>query len=316
MFRLIISLSTSMDPTAFCTGLGVIALSYLTLRFLRFLYLYTRPSSLHRYHYGPDPWALVTGASDSIGLGFAQELAFNNFNVVLHGRNISKLTAAKSRLAQEFPTVQFRTLVADASNPSTAQFEKIATSIRDLNLTILINNVGGGSVCKPFEEYTADEVDVMMNVNARFPTQLTRALLPSFTQKNSPSLIMNIGSLGTAGVPYAVPYGGAKAFNMSMSACLEVELRIEGKQIEVLAIPVGGVTEVSHRGDPATFFTPGARTMARAALGRVGCGRVEVVGYVGHAVQKFVADVLPKGVRESRIVPLMKRYRAERLRNR
>ena len=305
-----------MDPIAFFAGLGAVALSYLTLRFLRFIYLYTRPSTLHRYHYGPEPWALVTGASDGIGLGFAQELAFNNFNILLHGRNPTKLSAAQFGLAQEFPAVQFRLLIADASDPSTAQFEDIVASIQDLNLTVLINNVGGGSVCKPFEDYTADEVDVMMNVNARFPTQLTRALLPSFTRNDGPSLIMNIGSMGTTGVPYAVPYGGAKAFNMSMSASLEVELRVEGKQIEVLAVPVGKVTDVSHRRDAVSFFTPSARTMARAALGRVGCGRGEVVGYVGHAVQKFVFDALPNWARESVLVPVMRGYKEGYLRNR
>lgn len=128
---------------------------------------------------------------------------------------------------------------------------------------------------------------------------------------------MNIGSMGTAGVPYAVPYGGSKAFNMAMSASLEVEMRVEGKvDVEVLAVQVGAVTGVSHRRDGEGWFTPGAGTMARAALGRVGCGRVEVVGYVGHAVQKFWGDALPRWARESVLVPLMVRYKEEHLRSR
>ena len=191
----------------------------------------------------------------------------------------------------------------------------MVTSIKDLNLTVLINNVGGSAVCKPFEDYTADEVDAMMNLNARFPTLLTRALLPTFTRKVGPSLIVNVGSLGTVGVPYVVPYGGSKAFNMSASTSLEVELRVEGKRIEVLALLVGKVTGVGHSQDPVTFFTPGARTMARAALGRVGCGRAEVVGYVGHAMQKFVFDALPMWARESVLVPVMKGYKEEYLRS-
>ena len=46
--------------------LGALTLSYLTLRFLHFIYLYSRPSSLKKYRYGREPWALVTGASGTL----------------------------------------------------------------------------------------------------------------------------------------------------------------------------------------------------------------------------------------------------------
>lgn len=100
---------------------------------------------------------------------------------------------------------------------------------------------------------------------------------------------------------------------MAMSTSLAVEMRADGKNIEVLAIPVGKVTDVGHSKDPADFFTPGARTMARSALARVGCGRDNVVGYFGHAVQKFIFDALPSAAKESVIVPVMQRYRDNEL---
>lgn len=82
--------------------IGAVLTFYLLLKFLRFVYLYTRPSSLKRYHYGHDgspPWALVTGASDGIGLGFAHELAHRGFNVILHARNATKLEGVNSQLS-------------------------------------------------------------------------------------------------------------------------------------------------------------------------------------------------------------------------
>lgn len=304
-----------MDPASLLAGFGVIALSYLSLRFFRFVYLYARPSSLHRYRYGRESWCLVTGASDGIGLGFAQELAMNNFNVVLHGRNITKLQEVKSRLNHDFPNVQFRILVADTTSLSTAQLKDIVASVSDLNLTVLINNVGGSSVWKPFEDYTMDETDYVINLNARFPAQLTRALLPLLTRQSGPSLIINVGSLGTIGTPYVAPYSGGKAFLMSMSKSLDLELRTEKKSVEVLAVPVGKVTNTgSNSKDPVDFFTPDARTMARAALGRVGCGKAEVIGYIGHAVQQFVSDLLPDWVRESVMVAVMKGFKDDYMR--
>lgn len=117
---------------------------------------------------------------------------------------------------------------------------------------------------------------------------------------------MNIGSLADSGVPYATVYGGSKAFNMAMSSSLAVEVKAEGKNIEVLAIPVGRVTDVAHSEEPSSFFTPTARPMARSCVDRVGCGRQVVVGYVGHAMQKFVIDSLPSIVFEMLVVPTMK----------
>ncbi|CAD6580852.1 MAG: hypothetical protein ASARMPRED_000341 [Alectoria sarmentosa] len=287
-------------------GLGFATASYTALRFLRFIYLYTRPSSIKRYLYGHSPWALVTGASDGIGLGIAQELAANGFNVILHGRNPQKLERTKSQLEGEFKPVQFKIAVLDASSATSQQIDELVASFDDLNLTVLVNNVGGGAKVQPLEKNTGEELDFTINVNARFPAQLTKALLPKLSRPDGPTLIMNIGSLADSGVPYATVYGGSKAFNMAMSSSLAVEVKVEGKNIEVLAIPVGRVTDVAHSKEPSSFFTPTARTMARACVDRVGCGRQVVTGYVGHAMQKFVIDLLPPIVFEMLVVPTMK----------
>ena len=240
--------------------------------------------------------ALVTGASDGIGLGFAHELARLGFNVILHGRNPTKLEGVKARLQQNYPEVNFRIVVLDASSTSYRQIDKLVASLQDLHITVLINNVGGGAKISPFELLTADEVDSVINLNARFPTLITRALLPKLTKSIRPGLILTIGSAGDFVVPYAVTYGGSKAFNMAWSSSLRLEMKAEGNNVEVLAVLVGKVTETASYKKPVTFWTPDGRTMARAALQRVGCGRSIVVGYIGHAMQKFVMEILPASV--------------------
>ena len=287
-------------------GLGMATASYIALRLLRFIYLYTRPSSIKRYLYGGSPWALVTGASDGIGLGIAQELATYGFNVILHGRDAEKLERTKSKLQVEHKDVQFKIAVLNASTATSQQIDDLVASVNNLNLTILVNNIGGGAKAQPLEMNTAEQVDFTINVNARFPTQLTRALLRKLARPDGPTLIMNIGSLGATGVPYATVYGGSKAFNMAMSSSLAVEVKVECKNIEVLAIPIGRVTDCAHNKEPSSFFTPVARTMGKACVDRVGCGRPVVVGYIGHAVQKLVIDLLPLFVFEMLVIPTMK----------
>lgn len=301
----------------FISALGTATALYFFLKLLRFIHLYTRPSSLDRYLHGDSPWALVTGASDGIGRGFARELAKKGFNVVIHGRSPTKLKNVKTQIAQEFPKVKCRIAVADASFVTNKEIEELAASFSDIRITVLINNVGGGVKVQTLEESSAEEVDSALNINARFPAQFTRAMLPKLTSTPGPKLIMNIGSLADIGSPYVVVYLGSKAFNTSMSSSLSVELRVEGKlYIEVIAIPVRKVVETVHMKDPVTFFSPGARTMAKAALQRVGCGRPVVVGYFGHALQKALIDIMPLAVFEALAIPtIQKLYKEEKKRS-
>lgn len=51
---------------------------------------FIRTDDLKRYK-TRDAWAIVTGGSDGIGLGFARRLARRGFNVLVTGRNEEKL---------------------------------------------------------------------------------------------------------------------------------------------------------------------------------------------------------------------------------
>ena len=299
-------------------ALGLVTTIYLAQKLLHFAYLYTRPSSLHKYHHGNQPWAFVTGASDGIGLGFARELASNKFNVALHGRNSEKLVNVQSTLEAEFPGIRFRTLISDASTATNADIGSLVASVEDLHLTVLVNNVGGGIQVQPLTETSAEEVDWTINVSARFPAQITRAFIRRFSTAQGPTLIMNIGSGAQGIVPYATVYGGSKAFDMAMSSSLRVEMRAEGlgEKVEVLGVSVGRVTETAHNTEPASFFTPDGRTMARAALARVGCGLPVVVGYLGHAVQIAIFEVLPMELASKFVTTVMKKRLEEARRKR
>lgn len=307
----------------FLLRVGAVSISYLIVRFLRFIYLYTRPSSLERYcrsNDGNPPWALITGASDGIGLGFAHELAHRSFNVVLHGRNATKLEGVKSKLAKKFPKTSFRIVIADAlltGAASEKELSAIVDSLQDINLTVLINNVGGSPpmdmMFRTFHKNPLSDIDNMINLNARFPTIFTAAIIPLLVQNNRPSLIINIGSLADNGTPWTTVYSGAKAFNLIWSKSLSMEMRAEGKDVEVLGISVGQVTSVSHRDNPPSFFGPDARTMAAASLDRVGCGRMVVVGFWTHALQKAFVDFMPQFIVTRLITSMMREQRNNEL---
>jgi 17beta-estradiol 17-dehydrogenase / very-long-chain 3-oxoacyl-CoA reductase len=244
---------------------------------------------------------VVTGASDGIGKGYARELAHRGFNVVLHGRNPAKLDGVKKELSEEFANVNFRTIIVDASKGGSDrnnQIEAIVDSLKDLHVTILINNVGSstrstGPTYSTFDKDVPNDIDSLINVNARFPAQFTSAILPLLMAHHGPSLIINMGSMAEAGSPWLSIYSASKAFGMSWSRSLAREMHAEGRDVEILGIMTGAVTSTSHSKSPASLLRPDSRTYAAASLDRVGCGEYVVPGYWGHALLKAITDSLP-----------------------
>lgn len=69
-----------------------------------------------------------------------------------------------------------------------------------MNLTILVNTVRDKLNLQPLETNTSEGVDFTIDVNARFPTPLARALLLKLVRLNGPTLVLNIRSLAGSGV--------------------------------------------------------------------------------------------------------------------
>jgi 17beta-estradiol 17-dehydrogenase / very-long-chain 3-oxoacyl-CoA reductase len=302
--------------------IGVLPTALFAFRLVRFIHTYTRASSIARYCHsdGEDSaWALVTGASDGIGLALSREIAQRGFNVVLHGRNQVKIEGRRGQLAKEFPGRKFRTVIADAATPGTKMLgdvERVATSLQDINLTVLINNVGGSpltpgeSAFSRFDETDLFTSDGWISLNGRFPTHLTAALLPNLL-KHQPSLIINISSMADEGSPWISTYSGAKGLLLSWSKGLAREMRAEERDIEVLVIETGKVTGVGWKDAPASFFEPHATTYAAAVLDRVGCGRLVVNGYWTQGLLISILMCLPESLLGGMLIKGTRRARQD-----
>ncbi|EPE36599.1 NAD(P)-binding Rossmann-fold containing protein [Glarea lozoyensis ATCC 20868] len=289
-------------------GIGAVWVSRWILNITRFLYTFLRPSSLSRYHHlsptGAPPYALITGASDGIGKGYAFELARQNFNLILHGRNKSKLLSVSSAIKNIYPDTIIRIVISDATQSGDVtlrEINEIVEQIKDLHITILINNVGTGTrpsghVFSNFESDDPADLDALINVNARFPIQFTRQILPLLFSHSQPTLLLTMASISEIGSPYLSVYSATKAFMKAWSCALAREFKAEGRDVEVLAIMTAQVTGTATEGMERNVFVPDARCFARSALGRVGCGGDVVEGWWSHAVLRGVMGRLPGGV--------------------
>ncbi|PMD40438.1 NAD(P)-binding protein [Hyaloscypha variabilis F] len=286
----------ALTPFAVIGALSLVTIIY---KLSQFFYPYVRSGSVEKYNKNNNSWALVTGSSDGIGEAFAHELCSKGFNIILHGRNPTKLSAVQSKLSASFPKTQFRTFIADAAasteTMSTA-IQDLVTSIKDINLTVLINNVGGtASMSNDFKtltDTTTKEIQDLVSINLLFTTHLTRALLPILSQQES-SLILNTGSASHIGMPYMVVYSATKGYLSAWGNALSIEMQSEGFPVEVMTV-LSGNTQSGQDVRAASLFRPTSSAFAKAALEKVGCGRSVVVGYFWHAVQGASMGLLPE----------------------
>ncbi len=204
----------------------------------------------------------------------------------------------------EHPDLDFRVMVLDASKDGVEANKDIKDAIdtlKDLHITVLINNVGGGEkingpFMEPYTQYTPSDIDRLLNVNARFPAQITRAMLPLLHSHGGPALIMTMGSMSDFGMPYMSIYSAAKKFDLKFSTALKREMAAEKNysNVEVLGIMTGSVTDVSWDKTKGNLLRPGAGVLAKAALARVGCGEDVVAAYLPHALLWAMPVWIPK----------------------
>ncbi|CAG8163943.1 unnamed protein product [Penicillium olsonii] len=287
-------LGTYTKPLAY---LGLITLASTALTFTRQATNFLRPSTLVKtYNPTHTNWALVTGATDGIGFGFAQELCARGFNVILHGRNAEKLQRRQRELQAEFPKAKLGIVVRDAQN-ITGDIDDVDGEVRAIigagALTVLINNVGGET--RPstlLKEYTFEEVQATVARNATFTIQITR-VLAGLLEENAPGLVLNVSSVAAFGLPYISAYSATKGFVDSFTRSLRAEFGAEGKAVEVMGLRVAEVKTAGYD-IKSNLFVPEARVLAGASLNRVGCGEEIVCAYFWHWLQGLSFDILPR----------------------
>ena len=193
--------------------------------------------------YGIGSWAVITGATDGIGYGFAQVLAERGYNIVLVSRSPQKLQEKASELKSSY-NIQVRTVASDLSrcheNP-VSFFQEICQQLDDLDVSILINNVGTASPGK-LHTIPFSAVNQMLSLNIWPEVFMTHNLLPKLMKRTKPSAIINLSSVaGTMAFKGFATYCGGKAFDDFFSRTLSEEMNLYNRagkcpKIDVLSL--------------------------------------------------------------------------------
>ena len=146
--------------------LGTIKLAGLVLGLLSLIkrqFMRSKMDHLSRYG-GKGTWALVTGASDGIGLEFCKQLARDGFNICLVSRTESKLKKVVESDLSQFQ-VQTRIVTADFSqNANMAFYDAIMEKVSDIDIGLVVLNAGV-SHYGYFADKTPAELQEMLDTN-------------------------------------------------------------------------------------------------------------------------------------------------------
>jgi short-subunit dehydrogenase len=183
---------------------------------------------------------LITGASSGIGEAFARRLAAEGHDVLLVARSEDKLIALCNELGLNH-NVRAEYFVADLSKPDSPARLLEETRVRNLEIDLLINNAGFGSMGEFGELDLARELN-MIDLNVRSLVELTHLFLQPMRERKGGSIINVASTAGFQPVPFMATYAATKAFVLSFSEALWEENRPLG--IKVMAL-CPGVTETS-----------------------------------------------------------------------
>lgn len=255
-----------------------------------------------------EPWAVVTGGSDGIGLGYVEELLSNGFNIIIHGRSEEKLKKLKNDLQMKYSSRSIETVAVDASKVEQAISEITKSSVNK-HVTILINNLGYQSSYTSFKEQSPEEIDSIINVNIRFPLHLIHAFIP-ILETRSNSLIINMGGLTSEyPAPYLSVHSGTKSFLKSYSYALSLELP-PTTSITIKTYNIHNVSSSSNRSLPS-FITPTSRDMAKACLENASASGVFVTPYWTHRIMDWVLWLLPRKFMDSTLTSRILKMKEE-----
>ncbi|MEC7837770.1 MAG: SDR family oxidoreductase [Chloroflexota bacterium] len=170
--------------------------------------------------------ALITGASRGIGKAVALNFAKNGIDVVLTGRNESRL----KKIVSEIRPLDVNAYYISSDLSEDSGIEKIIDFLKDfkLNVNVLINNAAIIHERINLVDFDMEEWVKVINVNLVNAVKLTKSILPFMIEQNY-GKIVNISSIGgRKGAAGRSAYRITKAGLISFTESLAAEVKNNG----------------------------------------------------------------------------------------
>jgi short-subunit dehydrogenase len=246
--------------------------------------------------------ALVTGASSGIGVALAGELARRGHGLILVARRADRLREMAAEIGGEHGV---RVEWIDVDLTDAAARDRIPAEVagRGLAVDLLINDAGMGTSGRFFELPIEQEIR-MIRLNVEAMVALCGAFLPGMVERGS-GRVLNVASVsGFMPVPQQATYSASKAFVLTFTEALTIDLHGTGVTATALCPgPVKTEFEGIIDGLPSGLFLEPAR-VAREAIDALEQGRLSIVPGAMNKVNAVSGRYAPRRV----FLPLARRF--------
>uniref|UniRef100_A0A7N6AK21 Hydroxysteroid (17-beta) dehydrogenase 3 n=1 Tax=Anabas testudineus TaxID=64144 RepID=A0A7N6AK21_ANATE len=224
-------------------------------------------------------WAVVTGASEGIGRAYAFALAERGMNVVIMSRTKETLNQVAKEIG-ETTGQRVKVIVTDFTKENV--FSEIEDQLKDLNIGVLVNNVGmlpSVIPCRFLDSADLDQVSSLM---------IKHYFLDLYRGKG---VIVNISS-GIASIPFPLysMYAASKVFVERFSQGLQAEYKAKGIIIQAVA-PFGISTRMAAYQKP-NIVTLSPEDFVKSSLQYLRAGD-KTNGSVCHTVLDWLLQSIP-----------------------
>ena len=171
--------------------------------------------------------ALITGGSEGIGFGAAQEFLKEGAFVFITGRRQAELDKAVAELGKNAAGIQ-----ADAGK--LADLDRMYAEIKAKKgkLDVLFANAGVYEQM-PYDKVTEEFYDQCVDINTKGVYFSIQKAIPLMDKTGS--IILNGSFIGSAGFPGMSVYGATKAAVRSFARTFTAELKGSGPRVNVLS---------------------------------------------------------------------------------
>ena len=176
--------------------------------------------------------AVITGASGGLGEEFAKLFARDGYNLILVARNTEKLEKLKREIESNYGVIA-EISACDLSKARSAEEVFDFCEKKGAEISALVNNAGFGDFGE-FYRADMDKLTNMVQVNDMTLMRLTRLILPQMAERKC-GKILNVASVASF-APGALMcvYYASKAFVLSFSEALAVEMKPYGVSVTAL----------------------------------------------------------------------------------
>jgi NAD(P)-dependent dehydrogenase (short-subunit alcohol dehydrogenase family) len=177
--------------------------------------------------------ALVTGGGTGLGAAITRALHSAGAAVVITGRRPEPLTA----LSQELERVDG--IVCDVADP--AAVDRLAATVADREISIVINNAGIAGPVAPLTEIDVAAWDEVFDINVRGVFLVCKAFLPAMVARGAGDVINLASVSGKRPLVRRTPYCASKMAVIGLTSTLAFEVGPAGVNVNSLSPgPVDG----------------------------------------------------------------------------